>query len=108
MGLTRTTSPPFYPQILLKTLLSFRDLRGRGGNWWTRSERTRTFGALPLEEVLLDDASVPLYQRLAAAAAALRPRGLSDHAIAVDFGVTDTMIAKAIRWLRRRPGFQAG
>ena len=85
------------------------DAVARAGSWWwTRSERTRTLAALPLEEVLLVDALVPLYQRLAALATALRASGLSDHPIAVDFGVTDKTIAKAIRWLRRRPDFQAG
>ena len=81
--------------------------RAAGRVWWTRNERTRTVAALSLDQALLDDALVPPYQRLAGAAAALRASGWSDHAIAVDFGVTDETIAKAIRWLRGRPGLQA-
>ena len=65
----------------------------------TRSETIRTVAALPLEEVLRDTVPAPLYQRLAGAAAALRAKGWSDHAIAVEFGVTDKTIGKAIRWL---------
>ena len=40
--------------------------------------------------------------------AAFRAMGWSDHSIAVEFGVTAQTIAKAIRWLRGRPGLQAG
>lgn len=83
-------------------------LLGRRPGWWTRNERTRTLAALPLEEVLRETDPAPAYQRLAGVAAALRVKGWSDHAIAVKFGVTDKTIAKAIRWLRGRPGFQAG
>ncbi|MCY3818903.1 MAG: hypothetical protein OXH52_06000 [Gammaproteobacteria bacterium] len=66
---------------------------------WTRNERTRILAALPLEEVLRDAVPAPAYQRLAPKAAALRLEGWRDHAIAVEFGVTDKTIAKAIRWL---------
>ena len=63
---------------------------------------------LPIETPLREVTDPPIYQRIAPEAARLREAGLSDHAIAVDFGVTDKTIAKAIRWLRGRPGFQAG
>ena len=67
--------------------------------WWTRNERTRTVAALPLEEILRDAVPVPAYQRLALVVATLRGKGWSDRSIAVEFGVTDKTIAKAIRWL---------
>ena len=67
-----------------------------GRVWWTRNETIRTVAALPLEAVLRGSVPAPLYQRLAGAAAALRAKGWSDHAIAVEFGVTDKTIAKAI------------
>ena len=70
-----------------------------GQVWWTRNETIRTVAALPLEEVLRGTVPAPLYQRLADAAAALGAKGWSDHAIAVEFGVTDKTIAKAIRCL---------
>ena len=48
-------------------------LLGRRPGWWTRNERTRTLVALPLEE------------RLAGVAAALRVKGWSDHAIVLSW-----------------------
>ena len=68
-------------------------------DWWTRNERTRTVAALPLEEVLRDAIPAPVYQRLAFAAGTLQAKGWSAHLIAVEFGVTDKTIAKAIRCL---------
>lgn len=55
-----------------------------------------------LSELLTDlreAVPAPAYQRLASAAVALRVKGWSDHSIALEFGVTDKTIAKAIRWL---------
>ena len=72
----------------------------------TRNERTRTVAALPFEARLRDSAPPPAYQRLAAPAAAFRAIGWSDHSIGVELGVTAKTIAKAIRWLRGRPGLQ--
>ena len=71
-----------------------------GREWWTRNERTRTVAVLPLEAVLRDATRAPAYQHLAPAATALRGAGWSDHLIAVEFGVTDKTIAKAVRWLQ--------
>ena len=68
--------------------------------WWTRNERTRTFARLPFELDLRDSVQVPVYQRLAGPAAALRAAGRSDRSIAVEFGVSDKTIAKAVRWFR--------
>ena len=41
----------------------------------------------------------PQYQRLASAAAAVRATGRSDHSIAVEFGVADRKVGRAIRSL---------
>ena len=89
-----------------------------GMEWWRRKRESNVWSSvrlsvklngavLPLDQALLDGALVPPYQRLAGVAAALRVKGWSDHAIAVKFGVTDKTIAKALRWLRGRSGFQA-
>ena len=79
--------------------------RGRlaaGREWWTRNETIRTVAGLALEAVLRDFVPLPAYQRLAPVAAALRAKGRSDHSIAVELGLTDKTIAKAIRWFLAR------
>ena len=75
---------------------------GRRPGWWTRNERTRTVAVLPLEAALRDTVPAPAYQRLGRAAAALRAKGGSDHSAAVEFGVSDKTIAKAICWFGSR------
>ena len=64
----------------------------------TRSESLRTFVRLPLAELLEEPQPMPVYQRIAARARELRLQGRSDHSIAVEFGVADQTVAKAIRW----------
>ena len=64
----------------------------------TRNETIRTLAGLLLEEVLQDSVPSPAYQRLAPRAAELRAQGQSDHSTAIEFGVTDKTIAKAIWW----------
>ena len=68
----------------------------------TRSQRLRTVVSLPIEAPLCEVTAPPIYQRIAPEAARLRELGLSDHAIAVRFGVTDKTAAKAIRWFLGR------
>ena len=57
-------------------------------------------GSLSFEADLRDRVPAPAYRRLAETAGALRAEGWSDHAIAVECGVTDKTITKAIRWLQ--------
>lgn len=71
-------------------------------NWWTRSQRIRTAGALPFEAALLETAEVPAYQRIAQEAKHLQQLGLSLSRIAKHLGVTDKTAAKAIRWVSSR------
>lgn len=66
---------------------------------WTRTQRIRTAGALPLEVALLDTAERPVYQRIASKALHLRELGLSDRVIAQRLGVSDKTVGKAIQWL---------
>ena len=66
------------------------------------TKTTRTVAVLPLEEVLRDTVPAPASQRLAPWAADLRLKGWSDHSIAVEFGVSDKTIAKAICWFGSR------
>ena len=78
------------------------DHRGDGQAFWikwTRTQRIRTAGALPLEVALLDTAERPVYQRIASKALHLRELGLSDRVIAQRLGVSDKTVGKAIQWL---------
>ena len=95
----RAESPLRRAAPMLRSTLSRAAALGYG-KWWTRNERTRTFARLPFELDLRDSVQVPVYQRLAGPAAALRAAGRSDRSIAVEFGVSDKTIAKAVRWFR--------
>ena len=68
----------------------------------TRSQRLRTSAALPLEVELRDPPTAPVYQRIAAEAAAMQGRGLRVAAIARHFGIDDHAAAKGIWWFRER------
>ncbi len=70
--------------------------------WWTRSQRIRTAGALPFEAALLETAEAPAYQRIAQQAKHLQQLGLSLSRTARQLGVTDKTVAKAIRWIGSR------
>ena len=84
------------------TFLSFRDLRGRGGNWWTRSQRLRTVAQVLIEAEFTQPVETPLYQSIATRVAAMRDRGDSVSAIAKDFAVDHHTVDKALRWFRSR------
>ena len=70
-------------------------------NWWTRTQRIRTIGLMPLEVALFDTGAVPIYQRIASKALHLQQLGMSYSAIARKLHITDKTVAKAIVWLRR-------
>ncbi len=74
----------------------------RGAWLWTRSERLRTLAALPLDVELRDVPTTPVYQRIAAEAAAMRDGGVRVAAIARHFGVDHHMVDKALGWFRHR------
>ena len=60
-----------------------------------------------LAEVFEESRPTPVYQRLAARAAELGLEGRTDHSIALELGVTDKTVAKAIRWFLGRVGSSA-
>jgi len=76
------------------------------GNWWTLSQRIRTFAEMPFEAAILETAPVPVYQRIAPKALQLQQLGMSRLAIAGRLGVDDKTVAKAIEWLLHSPGPQ--
>ena len=73
------------------------DSRMRFRRKWTRTQRIRTAAAIPVEAVIVDQAEVPVYLRIATKAAQLRELGMSDKAIARQLSVSDKTVAKAIR-----------
>lgn len=68
------------------------------GGWWTRTQRIRTAGMMPLEAALLEVVRPPTYQQIAREAWHLYSLGLSCSRIARALAVTDKTVAKAIRW----------
>ncbi len=66
----------------------------------TRTQRILTAAEVPLEVVLLETETRPLYQQVARKALHLRELGLSLSANAKKLGVDDKTVAKALRWLR--------
>jgi predicted transcriptional regulator len=54
--------------------------------------------------MIVDNAEVPVYLRIAEKAKHLRELGMSDKAIARALGVTDKTVAKAIGLAARGPG----
>jgi len=69
--------------------------------WWTLSQRIRTFSEIPFEVAILDTAAAPVYQQIAPKALQLQRLGMSRLAIAERLGVTDKTVGKAIVWLQR-------
>lgn len=67
---------------------------------WTRTQRIRTAGGLPLEVALVEAIPPPVYQRIAEKAMGLRELGMSNKAIARALEVDDKTVAKAVAWLR--------
>jgi hypothetical protein len=65
--------------------------------WWTRSQRIRTFGEIPFEVALLEAAERPVYQRIAGEALQLRRLGMNNAVIARKLGVDAKTVEKAIR-----------
>lgn len=57
---------------------------------------------LPVEVELSNSRTIPVYQRIAAEAAAIQGRGVTVAAIGRHLGVDDHTVGKAIRWFRRR------
>ena len=70
--------------------------------WWTRSQRLRTLAALPVSVELRDPLTTPVYQRIAAEAAAMQDRGARVAEIARYFGVDHHTADKALAWFRGR------
>jgi hypothetical protein len=66
--------------------------------WWTLSQRTRTFSEIPIEAAILDTGAAPIYQQIAPKAVQLQQLGMSSSAIGRRLGVTDKTAAKAIAW----------
>jgi hypothetical protein len=66
------------------------------GERWTRTQRIRTTGAIPVEVVIVDHAEAPVHMRIAGKAKHLRELGMSDRAIARALGVSDKTVAKAV------------
>ena len=81
-----------------------RDLASRceswAYGWWTRSQRLRTLAAVRLDVELRDPLVTPVYQRIAAEAAAMQDEGVRVAATARHFGVDYHSADKAIRWFR--------
>lgn len=68
-------------------------------DWWTRSQRIRTFAEIPIEAAILDTAPAPVYQQIAPKALQLQQLGMSNSAIARRLDVTDKTVARAVAWL---------
>ena len=67
--------------------------------WWTRTQSIRTVVEAPFEKALVDVATAPEYQRIAAKALHLLRLGFSRSAIARRLGVTIKTVAKTLAWL---------
>ena len=70
--------------------------------WWTRSQRLRTIAQVLIEAELLRPVEAPVYQSIAADAAAMHERGAPVSGIAKHFGLDHHTAAKALRWFRSR------
>ena len=77
-------------------------------NRWTRSQRIRTIGEMPLAIELVEVEQVPLYQRIAPKAEHLSALGLNASRIAHLLHVTDKTEAKALSWHRLVRGQSEG
>lgn len=66
---------------------------------WSRSQRIRTAAEIPLEVILVDEAELPLYERLAERAKHLRELGMSYRAIGRVLGVDYKVAMRAIACL---------
>jgi hypothetical protein len=63
---------------------------------WTRTQRIRTTAGVPVEAVIVDQAEVPVYLRIAGKAKHLRDLGMSDKAIARALRVSDKTVTKSL------------
>ena len=68
----------------------------------TRSERLRTLGRVSADVDICDPFKTPIYQLIAAEAAAMHGRRVLVSAIAKHFGVDHHTVDKALRWFRSR------
>jgi len=66
--------------------------------WWTRSQRIRTFGEIPFEVALLEAEERPVYQRIAGDVEQLRKLGMNCPQIARRLQIDPKTVAKAISW----------
>jgi len=85
--------PPPHAERRSSLLLELKRLLPR----WTRTQRIRTAAAIPLQTVIVDDAHLPVYVRIAEKAKQLRQLGMSDRAIGRALGVSDKTVAKGLR-----------
>lgn len=82
--------------------IAYREVDTQVTRPWARSQYIRTAAALPLEVALVDESSVPLYQRIAERAKHLRELGLSYRVIGKSIGVDHKLVAKAVAWEEAR------
>ena len=68
----------------------------------TRAQWLRTVAEVPIEAEFLQSLEPPVYQSIAADAAAMHERGAPVSGIAKHFGVDHHTAAKALRWFRSR------
>ena len=71
---------------------------------WTRTQRIRTAGAIPVDALVVDRAEVPVYVQIGEKAMQLRDLKMSDKAIARALGVSDKTVAKATELRTKRVG----
>ena len=67
--------------------------------WWTLSQRIRTFAEVPINAAILDAGAAPVHQQIASEAFQLQQLGMSNSAIARRLGITDKTVGKAMAWL---------
>ena len=71
--------------------------------WWTRSQRIRTFGEIPFEVALLEAEEQPVYQRIAGDVAKLAKLGMRNAAVARRLGVDPKTVSKSMEWHQGTP-----
>jgi hypothetical protein len=70
--------------------------------WWTLSQRIRTFAEIAFGAALLETVEPPKYQRIAERALHLNQLRLSNEAIALYLDVDGRTVAKALSWILDR------
>jgi hypothetical protein len=64
---------------------------------WRRTQRIRTAACVSVEAIIVDDAVLPIYLRIADKAKQVRQLGISDRAIARALAVSGETVAKAAK-----------